>query len=108
MSIKQVNERLNLKQRKIYARVRRLIKKHEKTRKDKEDDRTRHIEVLAANDEPVFLAYRAQAALTDLQNKVMATPPAYDFTSADGVGHTTLIRGRALKLRHLGAHNELL
>ena len=65
-----------------------LIKKHELTRADKEDDRTQHIEVLAANDEPVFLAYRAQSGLTELQNKVMATPPVYDFTSADGVGHT--------------------
>jgi uncharacterized protein (DUF1015 family) len=65
-----------------------LIKKHELTRKDKEDDRARHVEVLAANDEPVFLAYRGVAAIDALVAELKSGTPEYDFTSADGIGHT--------------------
>ncbi|MFO0549776.1 MAG: DUF1015 family protein [Polyangiaceae bacterium] len=64
-----------------------LIKKHEKTRADKEDDRTRHIEVLEAHDEPVFLTYRASAAIDALVADITRGVPAYDFTTADGVEH---------------------
>ncbi len=64
------------------------IKKHEKTRADKEDDRTRHIDVLGAHDEPVFLTYRAQAGIDALVKEVSAAAPEYDFASVDGVQHT--------------------
>jgi uncharacterized protein (DUF1015 family) len=64
------------------------IKKHEHTRPDKEDDRTRHIDVLDANDEPVFLTYPAQADIDGLIDAVRAGSPEYDFVSADGIGHT--------------------
>lgn len=63
------------------------IKKHEKTRADKEDDRTRHIDTLAAHDEPVFLTYRAHASIDAAVALAMAATPAYDFSSADGVHH---------------------
>ncbi len=63
------------------------IKKHEKTRPDKEDDRTRHILELEAHDEPVFLTYRAQSVIDDAVAKVCASEPVYDFSSDDGVGH---------------------
>ncbi|MBM4359703.1 MAG: DUF1015 domain-containing protein [Deltaproteobacteria bacterium] len=63
------------------------IKKHEKTRADKEDDRTRHIETLAAHDEPVFLTYRAVQAIDALVATVVTESPVYDFTSEDGVHH---------------------
>ncbi|MBM4375267.1 MAG: DUF1015 domain-containing protein [Deltaproteobacteria bacterium] len=63
------------------------IKKHEKTRADKEDDRTRHIETLAAHDEPVFLTYRAVAAIDALVEAQCTAAPIYDFTSEDGVHH---------------------
>jgi uncharacterized protein (DUF1015 family) len=63
------------------------IKKHEKTRADKEDDRTRHIETLAAHDEPVFLTYRAIPAIDAIVTDVMTDAPVYDFTSDDGVHH---------------------
>lgn len=65
-----------------------LIKKHELTRKDKEDDRTRHIETLGANDEPVFLAYRGVEAINALVKQLSAAEPAYDFTTPEGTGHT--------------------
>lgn len=65
-----------------------VIKKHEKTRKDKEDDRTRHVLTLNANAEPVFLTYHDQPAVTRLVDRDTATKPLFDFTTADGVQHT--------------------
>jgi uncharacterized protein (DUF1015 family) len=64
-----------------------LIKKHEKTRPDKEDDRTRHIDTLSAHDEPVFLTYRAVAAIDRAIDEVKRVAPAYDLVTPDGVGH---------------------
>ena len=63
------------------------IKKHEKTRADKEDDRTHHIETLGAHDEPVFLTYRAVEEIDEFVRSVAAGAPVYDFTSDDGVHH---------------------
>ncbi len=63
------------------------IKKHEATRADKEDDRTRHIEALSAHDEPVFLTYRAREELDALVAEVRRGAPEYDFTTGDGVEH---------------------
>jgi uncharacterized protein (DUF1015 family) len=65
-----------------------VIRKHEKTRADKEDDRTHHIDTLRAHDEPVFLAYRAHKAIDECVGAVTTTTPVYDFTTHDGVGHT--------------------
>ena len=65
-----------------------LIKKHEKTRKDKEDDRTRHITELRAQTGVVFLTYRASSAVNDVARRVCAGPAVYDFTASDGVSHT--------------------
>jgi len=64
------------------------IKKHEKTRADKEDDRTRHIDTLSAHDEPVFLTYRADPKIDALVKAAEGMMPAYDFETPDGVGHT--------------------
>jgi uncharacterized protein (DUF1015 family) len=66
----------------------RVIKTHEKTRRDKEDDRTRHIDLMNAHTEPVFLVYRDQAAVTALLAPVTAAPPVCDFTAPDGISHT--------------------
>jgi uncharacterized protein (DUF1015 family) len=65
-----------------------LIKKHEKTRKDKEDDRTRLIDTLGANTGPVFLTYRDEAAVTALVNAKVQQKPLHDFTAPDGIRHT--------------------
>lgn len=62
-----------------------LIKKHEKTRPDKEDDRTRHVLTLAAHAEPVFLTHRPEASLAALNAATMAQEPLYDLVTYDGV-----------------------
>ena len=64
------------------------IKRHELTRADKEDDRTRHIDALGANDEPVFLTYRARPEVDRRVQALGARPPEVDFSSEDGVRHT--------------------
>ncbi len=66
-----------------------LIKKHEKTRQDKEDDRTRHVLTLNANAEPVFLTYRGRREIDAAVDRIAtSTEPLYDFTAPDGVRHT--------------------
>jgi uncharacterized protein (DUF1015 family) len=65
-----------------------LILKHELTRRDKEDDRTRHIDELGGNDEPVFLLYPARREIDRLIAAIAATAPEYDFTTEDGIVHT--------------------
>ncbi|MEI6669054.1 MAG: DUF1015 family protein [Acidobacteriota bacterium] len=65
-----------------------LVKKHERTRRDKEDDRTRHITDLRAQTGPVFLTYRASADVDAVAVRVAATPPIYDLVAPDGVSHT--------------------
>ena len=64
-----------------------VIKKHELTRRDKEDDRMRHVKVNNANIEPVFLAFPDNVALQQIIDKVSAGTPEYDFTSDDGFCH---------------------
>jgi len=65
-----------------------LIKKHERTRRDKEDDRTRHIVETRAQTGVVFLTYHASADVDALAARVTASAPLYDFAAADGVRHT--------------------
>ncbi len=65
-----------------------IIKKHEKTRRDKEDDRTRLIGTLSADTGPVFLTYRDSAAIDELVAAVQKDAPLYDFTAPDGIQHT--------------------
>ncbi len=72
-----------------------LIKKHERTRRDKEDDRTRHIIRLRAQTGVVFLTYRASADVDAVAAKVCAGRPLYDFTAPDGVAHTVWRAERA-------------
>jgi uncharacterized protein (DUF1015 family) len=67
------------------------IKRHEYTRKDKEDDRTRHVTEQNANAEPVFLTYRAVPYIDSLVDKVRATQPVYDVVTPDGIGHTVWV-----------------
>src|SRR5439155_22687396 len=68
-----------------------VIKKHELTRIDKEDDRVRHIEALNSQTGPVFLTYRAVRELDDLFARKAAAKPNIDFTAADGVRHSSWI-----------------
>lgn len=63
------------------------IKKHELTRRDKEEDRMKHVRVNNANIEPVFFAYPHKDELDKIVAKVVAGKPEYDFVAPDSVGH---------------------
>ncbi len=63
------------------------IKKHELTRRDKEEDRMKHVRINNANIEPVFFAFPDNAELADIISTVTAGKPEYDFTAPDGFGH---------------------
>src|ERR1044072_4874445 len=66
-----------------------IVRKHERTRRDKEDDRTRHILVLRAQTGPVFLTYRAQQKIDALVTEALKNnPPLYDFVANDDIRHT--------------------
>jgi uncharacterized protein (DUF1015 family) len=64
------------------------IRKHERTRRDKEDDRTRHMIMLRAQTGPVFLTYRTQAEIDEQVSAAMSADPLFDITAADGIRHT--------------------
>jgi uncharacterized protein (DUF1015 family) len=83
--------------------VRDVIKKHEKTRADKEDDRTRHIDTLSAHDEPVFLTYPSRPEIDAALERVKQGPPEYDLTTRDGVEHKLWVMPA-----ETGAHVETL
>lgn len=63
------------------------IKKHELTRRDKEEDRMKHVKVTDANMEPVFFAYPDHGELNEIVDRIRTGQPEYDFVSVDGVGH---------------------
>jgi len=65
-----------------------VLKQHEKTRKDKEDDRTRHIEILQAHTGPAFLTYKDDRVIDAIVAEACAGAPLYDFVAADGIRHT--------------------
>jgi uncharacterized protein (DUF1015 family) len=64
------------------------IRKHERTRRDKEDDRTRHMLMLRAQTGPVFLTYRARPEIDQQVVAAVSAAPLYDLTASDGVRHT--------------------
>lgn len=64
-----------------------VIKKHENTRAEKEEDRIRHVDVCSAQTGPIFLAYRANAQINEQVAAVKRETPLYDFVSEDGIGH---------------------
>lgn len=63
------------------------IKKHELTRKDKEEDRIRHVDTVNAQTGPVFISYRERQNMNKIVDKITAGAPEYDFTAEDGVKH---------------------
>ena len=64
-----------------------VIKKHENTRADKEQDRIRHVDTTGAQTGPIFLAYRASAAITAVVEEKKKEKPVYDFIADDGIAH---------------------
>jgi uncharacterized protein (DUF1015 family) len=74
------------------------IKKHELTRRDKEEDRMKHVRVNNANVEPVFFAYPDNPELDAIVHSHTIQAPEYDFVSPDGIGHTFWIIDNAADL----------
>ena len=69
-----------------------IIRKHELTRADKEQDRINHVDYCDANTGPIFLAYRAKESISRIVEDTMtAKAPVYDFVSEDGIGHTVWV-----------------
>jgi uncharacterized protein (DUF1015 family) len=64
-----------------------IIKKHENTRADKEQDRINHVDTCNMQTGPIFLTYRRNDALSNITAKTMERHPVYDFVSEDGIGH---------------------
>lgn len=71
----------------VHDYVNGVIKKHELTRRDKEDDRMKHVRINNANIEPVFFAFPDNEVLEEIIRKVTAGTPEYDFIAPDGFGH---------------------
>ena len=80
-----------------------IIRKHELTRPDKEDDRVRHIETLDSQTGPVFLVYAAKPALDQFVAAKTAEPPSIDFTAGDGVRHTAWVIADTASIRFIEA-----
>ena len=68
-----------------------IIKKHELTREDKEQDRIRHVDICNANTGPIFLAYRTVDEISEIVDNVKKNAPVYDFTAEDGIIHKAWI-----------------
>ena len=85
-----------------------LIRKHERTRPDKENDRTRHILTLRAQTGPVFLTYRADRRIDALVEAEMKQEPLYDFEAPDGVRHIVWRASAAEQLARCFAEVPLL
>ena len=83
-----------------------VIKKHEFTRPDKEDDRVRHIEALNSQTGPVFLVYRNNSTLEKLRKDQTAKPAAIDFTAKDGVRHTAWVISEPQTIQGIQAEFE--
>ncbi|HJA92436.1 MAG TPA: DUF1015 domain-containing protein [Candidatus Eisenbergiella merdipullorum] len=71
-----------------------VIRRHENTRKEKEDDRTRHVKACEAQTGPVFLAYRATEEIAAVTKRCRQEPCLYDFCSPDGIRHRVWRIGR--------------
>jgi uncharacterized protein (DUF1015 family) len=84
-----------------------IVRKHERTRKDKEDDRTRHMLALRAQTGPVFLTYRGTDDINDLVIRAQQEKPLYDFTAPGGVTHTIWRVGAADRDRLIEAFQSV-
>jgi uncharacterized protein (DUF1015 family) len=77
------------------------IKKHELTRKDKEEDRINHVSTVNAQTGPVFISYRERQKINKIVDMIMTGDPEYDFTSDDGVIHTVWIAADAKQIEEI-------
>ncbi len=85
-----------------------IIKKHELTRPDKEEDRMKHVRVVNANAEPVFFTYPADLRIDAIVSRVVQEKPVYDFVADDGFGHHFwVIADEQLVIELEGLFNEV-
>ena len=68
-----------------------IIKKHEKTRKDKEEDRSNHVRITNAHSGPIFLTYRDVLEINEIVNNIKNTQPNTDLVATDGIRHQTWV-----------------
>ncbi|MDL1891946.1 DUF1015 domain-containing protein [Sphingobacteriales bacterium CHB3] len=80
------------------------IKKHELTRKDKEDDRTRHVKVTNAHTGPIFLTYHAEPRIDAIVDRVRLVDPTYNFVADDGIRHQLWVISDERLIRQLVEH----
>ena len=78
-----------------------VIKKHENTRSDKEQDRIRHVDVCNMQTGPIFLAYRSNDALREIISQTKQETPIYDFVSEDGVGHRVWVIDDSQRIKQI-------
>ena len=79
-----------------------IIKKHENTRAEKEQDRIRHVDLCNAQTGPIFLAYRADARLCGIISRTKQAPAEYDFTSNDGITHRVWVISKEEDITAIG------
>jgi uncharacterized protein (DUF1015 family) len=80
------------------------IKKHELTRKDKEDDRTRHVKVTNAHTGPIFLTYHAEPRIDAIVDRARLVEPTYNFVADDGIRHQLWVISDERLIRQLVEH----
>ncbi|SDH96903.1 Uncharacterized conserved protein, DUF1015 family [Pseudobutyrivibrio sp. 49] len=73
-----------------------VIKKHENTRAEKEQDRIRHVDTCSAQTGPIFLAYKADSTISGVVSKIKSRQPVYDFTAEDGIRHRCWVIDRMM------------
>lgn len=78
-----------------------IIKKHENTRTDKEQDRIRHVDACSMHTGPIFLAYRSNESLRSIVREVKEETPVYDFVSEDGIGHRVWVIGGTDRIENI-------
>ncbi len=78
-----------------------VIKKHENTRREKEEDRVRHVDACNAQTGPIFLACRSHPVLREMIAREKENPPLFSFVSEDGIGH------RGWRIEDRGRRNEI-
>ena len=85
-----------------------VIKKHELTRPDKEEDRKNHVRISNMNAEPVFFAYPAVKRLDEIVAEIVSAAPEYDFTTEDGIGHSLWVVSDAATVAEIIAEFDKL
>ncbi|HKQ76688.1 MAG TPA: DUF1015 family protein [Blastocatellia bacterium] len=83
------------------------IRKHERTRKDKEDDRTRHILTISAQTGPILLTHRPSATVSELAQKITGAEPLFDFIAQDEIAHTVWRAPLEMNSRLIEAYGQV-